>query len=160
MRIGLCLSGGGVKGAAHIGVIKALEESGIQIDYISGCSSGSIVASMYAMGYTPMQMLYMFKNYCSNITDFDKMIPFKILGMAFTGKIKLKGLARGKNLESIIREFSLRKKVKDISDIKKPLAIPAVDIKTGQLVYFLNTKIRNEEYYDESVCYEYVRRYS
>ena len=49
MKFGVCLSGGGVKGVAHIGVIKALEEEKIKIDYISGTSSGSIVASLYAM---------------------------------------------------------------------------------------------------------------
>ena len=48
MSFGLCLSGGGVKGAAHVGVIKALEENNIKIDYISGTSSGSIVAALYA----------------------------------------------------------------------------------------------------------------
>lgn len=48
MRIGLALSGGGAKGAAHIGVLQALKEEGIPIDYISGTSSGSIIASLYA----------------------------------------------------------------------------------------------------------------
>ena len=51
MNLGLSLSGGGVKGAAHIGVIKALEEENIKIDCIAGTSSGSIVASLYAMGF-------------------------------------------------------------------------------------------------------------
>ena len=50
MKLGLCLSGGGVKGAAHIGVLKALSEEKIKIDYISGTSSGSIVATLYAIG--------------------------------------------------------------------------------------------------------------
>ena len=56
-KVGLVLSGGGAKGAAHIGVIKALEENGIPIDYIAGTSIGAIVGSLYAMGYTPDQML-------------------------------------------------------------------------------------------------------
>ena len=46
MSLGLALSGGGVKGAAHIGVLKALEEEKIKIDYIGGTSSGSIVATL------------------------------------------------------------------------------------------------------------------
>jgi NTE family protein len=50
--VGLVLSGGGSKGLAHIGVIKALEESGIPIDYIGGTSMGAIVGSCYAMGMT------------------------------------------------------------------------------------------------------------
>lgn len=56
-KVGLVLSGGGAKGAAHIGVIKALEENGIPIDYITGTSAGAIVGSLYAMGYTTEEML-------------------------------------------------------------------------------------------------------
>ncbi len=51
--IGLALSGGGAKGLAHIGVLKVLEEAGIQVDYISGTSMGSIVGALYSIGYTP-----------------------------------------------------------------------------------------------------------
>ena len=56
-RVGLVLSGGGAKGAAHIGVIKAFEENEIPIDYITGTSIGAIIGSLYAMGYTPDEML-------------------------------------------------------------------------------------------------------
>ena len=56
-KVGLVLSGGGAKGAAHIGVIKALEENNIPIDYITGTSIGAIIGSLYAMGYSPEEML-------------------------------------------------------------------------------------------------------
>ena len=56
-QVGLVLSGGGARGAAHIGVIKALEENDIPIDYITGTSIGAIVGSFYAMGYSPDEML-------------------------------------------------------------------------------------------------------
>lgn len=56
-KVGLVLSGGGAKGAAHIGVIKALEENNIPIDYIAGTSAGAIVGSLYSMGYTPEEMV-------------------------------------------------------------------------------------------------------
>lgn len=55
--VGLVLSGGGAKGIAHIGVIKALEENNIPIDYVAGTSMGAIVGSLYACGYTPDEML-------------------------------------------------------------------------------------------------------
>ncbi len=55
-RIGLVLSGGGARGAAHIGVIQALEEEGIPIDYITGTSMGAMVGAFYAAGYTPAEM--------------------------------------------------------------------------------------------------------
>ncbi|MCM1153496.1 MAG: patatin-like phospholipase family protein [Muribaculum sp.] len=59
-RVGLVLSGGGAKGVAHVGVIKALEENDIAIDCITGTSAGSIVGSLYACGWTPDQILAFF----------------------------------------------------------------------------------------------------
>jgi NTE family protein len=55
-KVGLVLSGGGATGLAHIGVIKALEEHNIPIDYITGTSAGALVGSMYAIGFSPEQM--------------------------------------------------------------------------------------------------------
>ena len=55
--VGLVLSVGGAKGIAHIGVIKALEDNDIPIDYIAGTSMGSIVGGLYAAGYTPAEMM-------------------------------------------------------------------------------------------------------
>lgn len=55
--VGLVLSGGGAKGIAHIGVIQALEEHGVPIDYITGTSMGAIVGGLYAAGYTPAEMM-------------------------------------------------------------------------------------------------------
>ncbi|MCM1110570.1 MAG: patatin-like phospholipase family protein [Clostridium sp.] len=56
-RVGLVLSGGGAKGVAHIGVIKALEENDIPIDCIAGTSMGAIVGGLYAAGYSPEEMM-------------------------------------------------------------------------------------------------------
>jgi len=55
-KVGLVLSGGGAKGLAHIGTLKALEENNIPIDYITGTSMGGIVGAMYAAGYSPTQI--------------------------------------------------------------------------------------------------------
>ena len=54
--VGLVLSGGGAKGLYHIGVLRALEENEVAIDYVAGTSMGSIIAGLYAAGYTPEQM--------------------------------------------------------------------------------------------------------
>lgn len=59
-RVGLVLSGGGAKGIAHIGVIKALEEAGVPFDCVAGTSAGAIVGSLYACGWTPEEMLGLF----------------------------------------------------------------------------------------------------
>lgn len=64
--VGLVLSGGGAKGVAHIGLIQALEENEIPVDYIAGTSIGAVVGSMYAIGMTPLQMLKLMKS-----RDFD-----------------------------------------------------------------------------------------
>lgn len=56
-RVGLVLSGGGAKGVAHIGVIQALEENDIAVDYVAGTSMGAIVGGLYACGYTPAEMM-------------------------------------------------------------------------------------------------------
>jgi len=55
-RIGLVLSGGGAAGLAHIGVLKALEENGIPINYITGTSAGALTGAMYAAGYSPVEI--------------------------------------------------------------------------------------------------------
>lgn len=55
-KTGLVMSGGGARGLAHIGVIKALEENNIPIDYVAGTSMGAIIAALYAMGYSPEEM--------------------------------------------------------------------------------------------------------
>lgn len=55
-KVGLVLSGGGAKGLYHIGVIKALEENNVPIDYVAGTSMGSIIAGLYAAGYSPERM--------------------------------------------------------------------------------------------------------
>lgn len=141
MKLGLALSGGGVKGAAHIGVLQALKEEGINIDYISGTSSGSIVATLYACGYNPYNILYMFNMYCKQIADYDKMLPFKVFGTMFTGKLAIKGLAKGDRLEETISNFCNSKNIHNLCDINMPIAIPTVDLNTGEVIYYLNREV-------------------
>ena len=63
MSLAVCLAGGGVKGAAHIGVLKAIEEENLEYDYITGTSSGSIVASLNAMGHLELLRSFLFGLY-------------------------------------------------------------------------------------------------
>ena len=71
--VGLVLSGGGAKGIAHIGVIQALEENGIPIDYVAGTSMGAIIGGLYAIGYSPQEMLELIYS-----PDFDNWSTGKI----------------------------------------------------------------------------------
>ena len=80
--VGLVLSGGGAKGMAHIGVIRALEENGIPIDYIAGTSMGAVIGSLYAMGYSPDEMEALissddFKNWYMGSKDMNYQFYFK-----------------------------------------------------------------------------------
>ena len=61
-RIGFVMSGGGARGIAHLGVLQALEEAEIPIDYIAGTSIGAIIGSMYAIGYSPNEILEIIKS--------------------------------------------------------------------------------------------------
>lgn len=61
-QVGLVLSGGGAKGITHIGVIKALEENNVPIDYVTGTSMGAIIGGLYAMGFTPDEMIRLLKS--------------------------------------------------------------------------------------------------
>ena len=150
MKIVLCLSGGGIKGAAHIGVIKALEEENIKFDCVSGTSSGSIVASLYAMGYTPEDMLELFKNYGKEISKIDWCIIFKLIfGLIFKRKICVEGLNKGTKIEKIINKRAKQKNIKLISDIKMPLIIPSVNLYDGSIYMF--TSQQNERKYSDEV---------
>jgi NTE family protein len=73
-KVGLVLSGGGAKGLAHIGVLKALEENNIPIDYVTGTSMGSIIGALYALGYTTDEMSELFHsekffNWLNGVTE-------------------------------------------------------------------------------------------
>lgn len=148
MNLGLSLSGGGIKGAAHIGVLKALEEENIKINYISGTSSGSIVAALYAIGYKPDEIIEIFKKYGKKIRYFDyKNIIKLIFGVIIKRKIAIKGLTEGRVIEKLLREKCLEKGKISINDAKIPLLIPAVNVNNGE-IYFFSSKLTRSTFSD------------
>lgn len=103
-KVGLVLSGGGAKGLTHIGIIRALEENNIPIDYITGTSMGAIVGSLYAMGYSPDDMETLLKSeefkrwYSGEVEEeyvyyFKKNLPtpdFLNIRLSFRDSLKIK----------------------------------------------------------------------
>jgi NTE family protein len=60
VKLGIALSGGGIRGIAHAGVLKGLEDNGIKVEIVGGTSAGSLIASLYAMGYSPYYIYILF----------------------------------------------------------------------------------------------------
>lgn len=142
MKLGVSLAGGGIKGIAHIGAIKALEEEGIKIDYISGTSSGSIVASLYAAGYTTDEMYKIFKNYAKSIRYFDTKNVLKFCkDLIIHHDIRITGLNSGTKIYNLAKDVLSKKGIKYISDVKIPLLIPALNIRNEELYVFYSKDV-------------------
>ena len=124
MKIGLVLSGGGVRGVAHIGAIKALEEHGIFPTHISGSSSGAIVGALYAYGYG-WKDIYLF---------------FKTIEI-----LNIKKYAFGKpgfiDAEKFYPDFKRFIKKDNFNALKKSLSITATDILNGNLKTFTSGEL-------------------
>lgn len=153
MGVGIALAGGGIRGIAHAGVLKALEENEIKIDAIGGTSAGSIVAALYAMGYKPYYIYILFKKYAQEIINIGNVPIINGIGnFVKCKKIGISGLNDGTTLEKMCNELALRKRVKVIGDIKMPLVIPAVDIAEAKEYIFTNCAPRdniNDDYITE-----------
>lgn len=104
---------------------------------------GSIVATLYAMGYTAREMQSIFKEYCKNIKYFELSNMLKmILSILFKGMIKFDGLNSGKIISKIVKKVGAKKGIYNITDIKTPLYIPSVDLSTGNLIVFTSENKR------------------
>jgi NTE family protein len=122
---GLILSGGGVRGFAHAGILKALEEAGIYPDVISGVSAGAIVGALYADGHSPDEMLELF----SREKSFFKFVRLSV---------PRKGLFRATGLKENLRE-SLT--AVNFEDLKIPLYIAVTNLVSGSVEYFNSGQI-------------------
>ena len=141
MKLGLALSGGGIRGIAHAGVLKALEENNIKIDAIGGTSSGSIIATLYAMGYSPYYIYILFKKYAKDIVNQNSILKVTSIGNFMANKKgNFQGFYTGEEIENGFNNIALRKGVKKISDIKMPIVIPTVDVQDSKK-YIITNKI-------------------
>ena len=143
MKLGIALSGGGIRAIAHAGVLKALEENGIQIDIIGGCSCGSIIATMYAMGYEPHYIYMLFKKYAKDIAKLNSKPFVSGLKNYFFKKKKMTGLKDGEEIEKLCNKLAINKEIYEIKDIAMPLVIPTVDITESKEYVFTNRIPKN-----------------
>jgi NTE family protein len=123
---GLVLSGGGARGYAHLGVMKALNEEGIFPDIISGTSAGAIAGAFYADGYKPEEILRILsENSRLNLMSFT--IPKE-------GLMKMSGMIR------LLRDYL---RAKTFEELKIPLYVTGTDLNNGKIVYFSSGDIIN-----------------
>ena len=114
--IGLCLSGGGALGFAHIGVLQSLEDHGIYPDHIAGTCMGAIIGTFYAAGYSPQEMLQMIKD--------DKLYKITKL-MTFRPTFLKSGLSNHHILRHLIQEMIPHN---SFDQLKKRLQICVVNL--------------------------------
>lgn len=147
MKIGLALSGGGVRGIAHAGAIKALEENNIKIDLIGGTSAGSLVASLYAIGYRTDEIYNLFKKYARVLVRLDSnKIRNEIKNFIFNKRIKSMGINTGEFTEEIFDKLAKKKNVVSMKDIEMPLIIPTVNITKSEEYIFTSVDTSEKNY--------------
>ncbi len=148
-KIGLTLSGGGAKGLAHIGILKAIDSAGLKIDYITGTSMGAIVGALYATGYSANDIERLSKEFDFDVL-FSNNVPLKTLSMEekdqysrfaielpfINNKVRLTtGVITGQELNMEFSELFFHVyNIRDFNNFKIPFKCMATDLETGDLV--------------------------
>jgi NTE family protein len=120
-RLGIALGGGGTRGFAHVGVLKALESHQLAPSLISGTSAGSVVGALYASGMTGFKL-----HETSFALDEARLKDLDLLGMS-------RGLVRGQKLQDYINELVSQR---TLDQLGKPFVAVATDLDSGQRVIF------------------------
>ncbi|PTM10690.1 MAG: patatin [Bacteroidetes bacterium] len=149
IKVGLVLSGGGAKGLAHIGALKAIDSLGVKIDYVAGTSMGAIVGGLYASGYTGKQIDSIFKS-----VNFDELINDNLprnaktfyerdnsekyaITLPFNNfKVQIpSAISRGQNVFNLFSKLMLHvSDIEDFEDLPIPFFCIATNIETGEPV--------------------------
>ncbi len=161
LKVGLVLSGGGAKGLAHIGALKAIEEAGVQINYIAGTSMGAIVGALYASGYTADELKTIFKKVDFETLmsdDFERKnksffernnddrhavtLPFNNLKLSFPS-----ALSKGQNVYNLyVRLLNHVSHISDFSKLPIPFFCIATNLENGK------QKILNKGYLPNAIA--------
>ena len=152
-RIGLVLSGGGARGAAHIGVLKFLEEQQIPVDFVTGTSMGAVVGGLYASGMTAREIEEMTRSINWNDMFRDDLSPGelpirrKIEGYHYLVDVEAgyrdgevvfpTGFLRGQRLNLLLRDYTLPvRHIRDFDNLPTPFRAVATDLGTARPVIF------------------------
>ncbi|RZK43550.1 MAG: patatin [Pedobacter sp.] len=119
MKIGIVLSGGGIRGIAHLGILKAFMNAGIKFSHVSGTSAGSIAGAFYAAGIDPEEGLNIFMK--------TKLLRFIRPALGSLGLINIE------NTREILKEYFPEDR---IEDLKTPLTLCATNFSEGKVKYF------------------------
>lgn len=110
-----------------------------------GTSAGSIVAALYAMGYKTNEIIDLFREFSKEAVSISPKYIWN--SIKETKEIKLKGITTSENIEKIVTQAAKKKRIKNIKDIKIPIAIPATDLITNKEIIFTNDEnLQGEEY--------------
>lgn len=151
LKVGLVLSGGGALGIAHLGILQAIEEAGLRIDYITGTSMGSMVGGLYSIGYTTDQLIEIAKS--SNftelfterpnrryITNYEKGFDNRTIASfpVTSGRIDLPlGIITGQNVYSFLTNLTWTAQgTENFDDFPIPFAAIATKLETGEAKVF------------------------
>lgn len=159
-KIGLVLSGGGARGGAHVGVLKALEELDVHVDYIAGTSMGAIIGALYASGYSPgeIEKFLIETDWNKGLTDQPErrhrtmrkkllerqdLIPYR-LGFN-KGSLQLPlGAIEGQHLDQIFHELFLPvAQINNFDHLPLPFRAVATDLVTGEAVVLSEGSLAN-----------------
>ena len=149
--VGLVLSGGGARGAAHVGVIKVLDDLQIPVDFVAGTSMGAIVGGLYASGMTADELVHVIetadwsalltdrppraqRSFRRKSDDIGFLVDFD-LGIDKSGLIFPEGFIQGQNLEIALKRLALPAiSIDDFDELPIPFRAVATDIVTGEAV--------------------------
>lgn len=157
---GLALSGGGIKGFTHIGILKALHAHGLKPGWISGASAGAVVAALYSIGYMPEELESLAYSSYTGLVDPNYYGFVKgAVQFAMGREVTLDGLIKGNRIEGLIYDLTKGRKM---TETNIPLAITAVDVNDGRTIIFVGSKSRmgkrrGVEYRDDVLISSAVR---
>jgi len=118
-KVGIALSGGGIRGVAHLGVLKALNEAGIYPSMVAGSSAGAIAGAFYCSGFTPDQIFELIRT-----TNFIKLLK---------PAISWKGILKMDSVENLYEKYLAPN---DFSKLKIPLVVAATNLSKARVAYF------------------------